>query len=83
MSATANRKPNSPDIMTKPSGLIRGDEVRKAMIGPQGRVVVSIPTMTAIVPHAQKGVNAPINTLARMETFDLRNRIPLNRSVLT
>ncbi len=61
----------------KPSGLISGEEVKKAMMGPQGRVVVSIPTITAIVPQAQKGVivipnisiKAPISMFYRKNTM--------------
>jgi hypothetical protein len=55
----------------KPSRLISGDEVRNAIIGPQGKAVVSIPIRTAVVPQAHKGVNAPKRTLAIIETFFL------------
>jgi hypothetical protein len=50
------------------SGLIKGDEVRNAMMGPQGNAVVSIDTITAMVPQAQNGVNAPKATLPVIET---------------
>ena len=80
---TANRTLTIPDISMNPSGLMIGEDVRKAMIGPQGSVVVSIPMMTAVVPQAQKGVKAPIRTLAKMEIFDLFRRSLLSFSVLT
>ena len=51
-----------------PSGLIKGDDVRNAIIGPQGRAAVSIETITAMVPQAQKGVNAPKATLPVIDT---------------
>ena len=79
----ANRTLTTPDIRMNPSGLISGEDVRKAIIGPQGSVVVSIPIKTAVVPQAQKGVNAPVRTLANMDTFDLFIRSLLSLSVLT
>ena len=79
--AIAKRKPTTPVIKTNPSGLINGDEVRNAIIGPQGSVVVSIPMSTAVVPQAQSGVNAPNATLAMIDNFFLRNNTLLNFSV--
>jgi hypothetical protein len=68
VSATANLILTIPEINMNPSGLIKGDDVRNAIIGPQGRVVVSIETITAMVPQAQKGVNAPKATLPVIDT---------------
>jgi hypothetical protein len=81
--ATANFRLITPDINTKPSGLISGEDVKKAIIGPQGKAVVSIPRITAEVPQAQKGVNAPNNTLATIETFFLFISSLLSLSLLT
>src|SRR5512136_277841 len=69
--------------MINPSGLINGEEVRKAIIGPQGNVVVSIPRITAIVPHAQSGVKAPTATLAQIETLGFRSKACLSFSEST
>src|SRR5690242_15355973 len=71
-SATAKDVPSMPDIITKPSGLISGEDVRKAITGPQGSAVASIDITTAIVPHAQNGVNAPKATVAGMDTDERR-----------
>ena len=71
--------------MIKPSGLISGDEVRNAIIGPQGNVVVNMPRITAIVPHAQSGVNAPSATLPHIDAFVLRinARLSFSASIYT
>lgn len=41
----------------------------KAIMGPHGSTVVSIEIMIAMVPQAQKGVNAPKATLPNIDTF--------------
>ena len=81
--AIANFNPITPDINTNPSGLINGEEVKNAIIGLHGSVVVSIPIITAVVPQAHKGVNAPKITLANIEIFFLLTSNVLNLSELT
>jgi len=78
--AIANLRLIIPVSIIKPLGLINGEEVRKAIIGPQGKVVVSIPKITAIVPQAQSGVNAPTATLAKIETLVFRSNVCLSFS---
>jgi hypothetical protein len=81
--AIANFNPITPDIKKKPSGLINGEDVKNAMIGLHGRVVVNIPIRTAVVPQAHNGVNAPNNTLAKMDIFFLRKSNLLSLSEFT
>jgi hypothetical protein len=69
VSATANFTFIIPDSIINRSGLIRGDDVIKAIIGPHGSTVVSIDTITAIVPQEHNGVNAPNATLPIIDTF--------------
>ena len=69
VNANANRKLTIPANNIKVSGLIRGEDVKKAITGPQGSAVLSNPITTAIVPQAQSGVNAPKNTLVPIDTF--------------
>lgn len=80
-SAAANLKPTTPASSMKPSGLISGEEVRNAITGPHGRAVVISPMTTAIVPHAQSGVNAPTATLVKIETLGFANRVLFSFSV--
>src|SRR5665647_1931261 len=68
----AKEGPMMPDSKTNPSGLIKGDDVRNAMIGPHGSAVASMERTTAIVPQAQSGVNAPKATVAGMDIDDRR-----------
>jgi hypothetical protein len=83
VNAMAKRRFITPEMKINPSGLISGDEVRNAMIGPQGKAVVSIPINTAVVPQAHKGVKAPKRTLAIMDTFFLLNNTLVNLSEFT
>jgi hypothetical protein len=64
--AIAKFNPMNPEIRTNVSGLISGDETRKAMTGAQGKAVVSNEMTTAIVPQAQSGVRAPKAILPRI-----------------
>lgn len=77
---TANFNPIIPVKMTKTSGLIKGDETRNAIIGPQGSVVTTMEIITARVLHAHKGVKAPNATLPQIENPDLliRNFLTLS-----
>ena len=65
--AIANLNPVIPAKMTKTSGLIKGDDTKNAIIGPQGREVITMEITTAIVPQAHKGVKVPKATLPQIE----------------
>jgi hypothetical protein len=69
--AIANFNPIIPFKKTKTSGLIRGEETRNAIIGPQGKAVTTIEIITAIVPQAHKRVKVANPTLPHKEKPDL------------
>lgn len=46
--ATANLRLTIPEIMINASGLMSGEDVRKAIIGPQGKAVVNMAIITGV-----------------------------------
>jgi hypothetical protein len=49
---------------------VSGDETKKAITGPQGIDEMNMDKITAMVPHAQRGVKAPNPIAAPIDTLE-------------
>ncbi len=76
--ARAKDLPRKTLSKTNSDGLVKGDETRKAMTGPQDMADRNMDRITAMVPQAQRGVREPKATEPTIPTPDFRLMYALN-----
>ncbi|MPM74490.1 hypothetical protein SDC9_121478 [bioreactor metagenome] len=68
--AVANLLPKKAVSNIYSEGLVRGEDTKNAITGPQGIADANMANKTAIVPQAQRGVKDPNKTAPGIDTLD-------------